>query len=271
MDHRAACARLVEEGDPERFAAARLAGESAWKLHALYAFNLEVARIPGVVSEQLLGEIRLQWWRDVIEEIYAGKEPRAHEVVAPLSGVIREAGLPRAPFDALLDARAQDVTGLKLSGGEALDGYLAATSGGLMQLAALALGGDQATGDVAREVGTATGLGRMILALPALADRGAQPVEGMDAAALVRGQMPAALAEGLRGQAQAALARLAAARARRPEVVPEALPALLADWWAEPALKAAARPGFDLFGDAALESEFRKRGRLAWRAVTGRY
>ena len=138
---RAACARAVEAGDPDRFAAARLAGEGAWKLHALYAFNLEIAKIPAATSEPLLAQIRLQWWRDAVAEIFDGASPRAHEVVAPLAQTIRDAVLPRALFDALLDARAEDVQGLKLSGGPALARYLEASSGGLMQLAALALGG----------------------------------------------------------------------------------------------------------------------------------
>lgn len=269
--HLAACAALVERGDPDRFAAARLAGESAWKLHALYGFNLEVARISSVVSEPLLGEIRLQWWRDVVAEAYDGAPPRAHEVAGPLHALIAEGRLPRARFDALLDARAQDIGGMRLSGGEALTGYLAATSGGLMALGALALGGDAATADVAAEVGTATGLGRMILALPALDAMESHPMGVLDGKAMRAKTMPAGLAETLRPLAEAALARLAAARARRREVAPAALPSLLADWTAEPALVAAAKPGFDLFDPALTESEFRRRGRLAWRALRGRY
>lgn len=269
---RGAVAAMVETGDPDRFAAARLAGDRAWRLHALYAFNLEVARIPAAVSEPLLGEIRLQWWRDVVEEIFDGKPPRKHEVVEPLAEVIREAGLPRAPFVALLDARAQDVHGLVLPDHAALKGYLAGTSGALMQLGALALGADAKGGAVAAEIGAATGLGLLIRALPALYAQGADPVAtpDLDRNALAEGRTPPPLAEALRALAGDAQARLAAARARRGDVTPDAAPALVANWTAAPILRAAAAPGFDLFANHE-QSEFRKRLRLTGQVIFNRW
>ncbi len=77
-------------------------------LIALAAFNLEIARAGYVASEPMLGEIRLRWWADAIDEIYAGAAPRRHEVVAPLAEAIRAGGLPRAPFDAMIAAREWD-------------------------------------------------------------------------------------------------------------------------------------------------------------------
>ncbi len=64
----AACAALVERGDPDRFLAVMAA--PAWaraRLFPLYAFNLEVARAPWVTEEPMIAEMRLQWWRDVVE------------------------------------------------------------------------------------------------------------------------------------------------------------------------------------------------------------
>ena len=54
-------------------------------LFPLYAFNIEVSRAPWVTAEPMIAEMRLQFWRDVVEEIAAGKPPRAHEVAAPLA------------------------------------------------------------------------------------------------------------------------------------------------------------------------------------------
>ena len=269
---RTAIAAMIKVGDPDRFAAARLAGDRAWRLHALYAFNLEVARIPAAVSVPLLGEIRLQWWRDVVDEIFDGKPPRKHEVVEPLAHVIREASLPRAPFIALLDARAQDVHGLALPDHDALRQYLAGTSGALMQLGALALGADAKGGAVAAEIGAGTGLGLLIRALPALYAVGADPVAvaDLDRNALAEGRTPAPLAAALRMLAVDANARLAAARTRRADVAPDAAPALVANWTAGPVLRAAARPGFDLF-DGADQSEFRKRFGLMAQVIFNRW
>lgn len=267
----AAIADMVERGDPDRFAIARLAGENAWKLHTLYAFNLEIARIPAAVSEPLLAQIRLQWWRDVVAEAYERAPARAHDVAAPLHALIGEGRLPRDAFEAYFDARALDGEGMRLDGPAGLAAYLRGSSGGLMALAAAALGADAEGQAAAFDVGAATGLGQMIRALPALQAQGAQPVGGLDGAAFGKGETPPELREALRTQAEAALKSLAAARARRRAVAPEALPALLANWAAEPALHAAAKPDFDLFGDWAAESEFRKRFRLLSRAMTGRF
>lgn len=138
-----ACAELVLRGDPDRHATARLAGDRAARLFPLYAFNLEVARIPSVVSEPLLGEIRLQWWRDAVAEIFDGKPPRRHEVVAPLAEAIEAAALPRALFEQLLDARSYDLAGPAFADRPLLDAYLDGTSGALTRLAARALGGGE--------------------------------------------------------------------------------------------------------------------------------
>ena len=59
-------------------------------LLALYAFNFEVAKLREVTREPLIGQIRLQWWRDAIDKIYGGAPPRRHEIVEPLAVVIRE-------------------------------------------------------------------------------------------------------------------------------------------------------------------------------------
>ena len=266
------CAELLRRGDPDRWGAARLAGPLAPRLMALYAFNLEVARIPSVVSEPMLGEIRLQWWRDAVEEIFDGKPPRRHEVVEPLAEAIREAGLPREDFEALLDARSYDLAGPAFADRPLFDAYLDGTAGRLARLAALALGATEAEAGTARRHGRALGTGLLIRALPALYARGADPIptpEPPDRNALAESRTPDPLRETLRGIAADALERLA--EARRDRMRPELLPALLANWRGEVALRAAARAGFDLYRDLPEPSEFARRGGLAWRALLGRW
>ncbi|MGB3250003.1 MAG: squalene/phytoene synthase family protein, partial [Tabrizicola sp.] len=69
----AACAGLVQRGDPDRFRAVMAAPvEARAQLFPLYAFNLEVARAPWVTQEPLIAEMRLQWWRDVVENAASG-------------------------------------------------------------------------------------------------------------------------------------------------------------------------------------------------------
>jgi 15-cis-phytoene synthase len=61
------CAELVRTADRDRFVSALFApAQHRPALHALYAFNVEVARVREVAREPLPGEIRLQWWSEVI-------------------------------------------------------------------------------------------------------------------------------------------------------------------------------------------------------------
>ena len=77
-------------------------------LYALYAFNLEVARIRELAREPMPGEIRLQWWRDVLRGAGQG-EVDAHPVAAALRDVVVRYRLPPAALADLIDARTFDL------------------------------------------------------------------------------------------------------------------------------------------------------------------
>ena len=67
------CETLVRAGDKDRFLATLFApAEHRAAIFAVYAFNLEIARIREVAREPLAGEIRLQWWSDVLSEALGG-------------------------------------------------------------------------------------------------------------------------------------------------------------------------------------------------------
>lgn len=168
-----ACAQIVEKGDPERFRAAMASAvEARARLFPLYAFNVEVARAPWVTVEPMIAEMRLQWWRDALEEIGAGGEVRRHEVVTPLAGVLDAEGVRL--LDALIEARRADIEKAPFEDADALWVYLEATGGGLMQVAARVLG--DADGRRARALGTAYGLASYLLAVPDLVARGKLPL-----------------------------------------------------------------------------------------------
>jgi NADH dehydrogenase [ubiquinone] 1 alpha subcomplex assembly factor 6 len=64
------CAQQLRRLDPDRYLTALFAPDRRREgLFALYAFNLEVARAREAVREPMMGLIRLQWWRDALEEI----------------------------------------------------------------------------------------------------------------------------------------------------------------------------------------------------------
>ncbi|MBA3910451.1 MAG: phytoene synthase [Rhodobacter sp.] len=249
----AACAALVERGDPDRFLAVLAAPMHVREqLFPLYAFNLEVARAPWVTEEPLIAEMRLQWWRDVVENAASGAA-RAHEVAGPLHELIRDFGLPVAVLDKLIAARRWDIHREPHADRAALEAYLDDTGAGLMWLAARALGAPDAAEAPIRAYGWAAAAAAYLRAAPALQARGRQPLpDGMDARALA--------GEGL--------ARLAGARAGRRAVPKPIAPALLAGWQAEPILR---QVHSGPHAKAEGLSEFHRRGRLLWQGFTGRW
>ncbi|QPH53402.1 phytoene/squalene synthase family protein [Pontivivens ytuae] len=265
------CAELVERGDPDRYLSAMTAPlEGRARLFPLYAFNLEVARAPWVTSEAGLAEIRLQWWRDAVGELYEGATPRRHEVVLPLGEIIGATRLPRPLFDALIDARAFDIYDDGHPGRAGFDAYLAATGGGLMELAVRALGAPDAA-PVAREAGWAQGAAGLLAALPVLwsAGRDPLPVEGgLDRQAVLDRQMPEAVARAMKQVAEEARTRLSAAR--RQKVDAAAYPALRAAWQADRMLARLVEAPEAIF-DGLAASEFRRKGSLLVRTFTGRW
>jgi 15-cis-phytoene synthase len=247
-----ACAALVERGDPDRFLAVMAAPpEARAQLFPLYAFNLEIARAPWVTEEPLIAEMRLQWWRDVVENAASGAA-RAHEVAGPLHAVIQDFGLPVDVLDRLVAARRWDVHHAPHADRATLDSYLDDTGAGLMWLAARTLGAPDGAEAAVRDYGWAAAAAMYIRAVPDLVARGRQPLpEGTSLADL----------------AQTGLERLAAARQARKTVPKEIAPALLAGWQAETVLKQVlAAPS-----STAELSEFKRRGLLLWQAVSGRW
>jgi NADH dehydrogenase [ubiquinone] 1 alpha subcomplex assembly factor 6 len=122
---------------------------------ALYAFNLEIARTREIVSEPLLGQIRLQWWRETIEGVFEGT-PREHPVVDALGAAIRRHELSRDRLEALIDAREADLDDQPPGNIDVLESYAAETSGALSALVMHILGGaDEVSGLAAQRVGTA--------------------------------------------------------------------------------------------------------------------
>lgn len=154
--------------DPERLLTVLFAApEHRADLIALYHFNAEVARVRQMVSEPMIGEIRLQWWREALDEIYGGGPVRAHPTVEALRDTVRSRDLPRGPFDALLDARSLDLYDEPF---EDVEAYIAATSAGLMTLAAQICGGGEA-GDLGQIAGRIA----LLAAVPRLRAQGPYP------------------------------------------------------------------------------------------------
>ncbi len=246
-----ACAELVERGDPDRFLSAMTAPpDTRDALFVLYAFNLEVVRAPWVTQEAMIAEMRLQWWADAIEEIYAGGTVRRHEVVTPLGALIADKGLDRVAFDRLIEARRWDIYKEPHKDQAAFDQYISDTSAGLMWLAAQALGADEKHRITVMDYGFGTGVAALLRAIPVLVNMQKYP--------LVNGT-----AKGVSVLAERALMKLEINDIPKPVRA-----ALRAGWMAKRTLKLAARSP-ELVAAGGLETaEFNKKVRLLWKSIT---
>ncbi|NNE89599.1 MAG: squalene/phytoene synthase family protein [Silicimonas sp.] len=243
-----ACADIVAKGDPDRFAAAMAAPVAARKvLFAIYAFNVEVTRAAWVASEPMIGEMRLQWWRDVLDEIAQGGAVRSHEVATPLAQVL-DAEAAQA-LDTLVQARRWDLYSEAFADADHFDDYISKTGGVLMWICARLLGAELQAATKVTALGRSAALARFLAAVPELEARGRIP--------LVDGRTDA-----VQSLCQKALKALPPSGELKMAVRRSAHPALLEGWQAYPLLSRAVQKPH-LVGEGSLRlSEFEKRARL---------
>lgn len=249
-------------------------------LFALYAFNYEIARIREAIREPMLGLMRLQWWRDALDEIYAGKSPRRHEVVTPLACAIAAHNLSKTHFIALLDARAQDMEELPPGSLPALENYVAATSGSLILLALEVLGVREAkAAETGRAAGIAYALAGLLVAAPFHAQRRriylpaaltAQHGVDLERSLFALKSSPG-LAAVARDIADCARRHLDAVRRHRGAVPRAAIPALLHAVLAEHRLRRLETVDHNLFDPKLAAEDTLQSLRLAWAALRGTY
>ena len=271
------CAALVRDFDRDRYLSAMFApAEKREGLLALYAVNVELARIAEAVSEPMLGEIRLQWWREAIAAIFAGA-PRDHSALRALHELRAAGRLERDLMERMIEARSADLEEAPFATLDDLERYAADTAGVLMALAARTLD-PQASIELAEAAGTVWGLsgilravgyhaaaGRVLLPRDLLAHAGVDPHD------LIQGRSSAALADvAVRVYARAE-ALLSAVRGRRGQVSRQAAPALLPLALAESDLRALKRARFDPFAARLHRQRPGRLLRLMWRGVRGRF
>ena len=165
QDAFAYCADLVRTADRDRFIASLFApAERRGALHALYAFAAEVARVREVAHTALPGEIRLQWWSDVVNGERDG-EANANPVAAALLATMERYHLGRNVLLDLIEARRFDLYEDTMRTLDDVEAYLRRISSSLISLAVLILAGAEFEA-VATPAGIASGLAEILRAFP---------------------------------------------------------------------------------------------------------
>jgi len=248
-----AVAAVARAGEPDRYLAALLAPQPQREaLLALAALAAELARIPRlVVREPLMGDIRLQWWRDALG--LAEGQQSGHNVADAVREAARDYDLPAALLDGLIEGRALQLRGAPFADEQVLHDFLWETEGALFALASRVVG-LPAGADVEEACsvsGRAYGLARLLLRLPRELSLGRVPLPqtqiataDLTAQELLAGTgggtKVAGLMSAYHGQIRASLARARKYAAQLPRRTRIAfLPLALV----EPYVRALERPG----------------------------
>ena len=221
------CTALVRQADRDRYLATLFTpADRRGALFSLYAFDIEISRIRDLAREPMPGEIRLQWWREVLEGERAG-EAAANPIAGALLATLARHRLAVAKLTALVGARRFDIYDEPMPTLASLQSYASNTAGAIFDCAARILG--EASEENALEAGQVQTIANVIVSLPHHAARrqlflpldmlrqyGAEPD---DVFALRAGpELRAVLAE-LRLRARRHLARIAELGAHIPEKI----------------------------------------------------
>lgn len=272
QDAFAYCAGLVRAADRDRYLASLFApAERRGDLHALYAFNVEVARVREAARQALAGEIRLHWWSEVLRGERAA-EAGANPVAAALTATIERHRLDVRALNDLIDARRFDLYDEPMAGLADLEAYARRTSSGLFALAAQILSGVEAPRlpRVAQPAGIAYAIAGLLRAFPLHASRRQLyvPIEVLarhqvQIADIFSGRSSAALNAALAELRNLGRRYLAEAHERMVDLPAEALPALLPVALVRPALDRLER--CDAFAPGDISPW--RRPWLIWRAA----
>jgi phytoene synthase len=248
---REAVRQSARHNDQDRYLAALLAPRDVRDdLLALAAFAGEIARVPYAVKEPMMGEVRLQWWRDALPLLAAGTTT-GNPVADALGGAIRRHALPERLLADLLEARAFDLYADPMPDMTAFRGYLAKTDGALIEMALRIVGGwpPGTAAGVAMAAGRAVGVTRVLSDLPFMLSRGrcALPADrlssaGIEAADLAADPIGTPALSAIAGFVADARADLAAVRAGWRRIPRRERSALLPVALIEPQLRVFEKP-----------------------------
>lgn len=256
----ALCLQVLKETDRERYLASLLTpADARAAVVALYAYNAELARVRDVVREPLPGEVRLQYWRDLLEGSAHG-ETAANPVAAELLRAVTDYRLPVQALVSMADARIFDLYDDPMETAAMFEGYAGETAAALMQLVALVLDAEAAEGmaEVSGHAGVALAVAGALLLMPIHRARGQvyMPIQiltsvGLDRDAFIAGRDAERLTAAVQAFAGFGLDHLRKARAAGA-IAKRLLPAFLPATLAEPVLKRAM-----MVGHACLTTDIR--------------
>lgn len=247
-------------------------------LAALYAFHAEIARLRDVVREALPGEIRLQWWRDLLDAAPTDTSS-GHPLASALIDCVVRYRLPVNVLQDMIDARVFDLYDDPMESRSALEGYAGETASALIQLSCLILDPDTASASAtaAGHAGVAQTIAGLMLLMPLHRSRGQVYVPadlltatGLDRDTFLAGTDKAAIGRAISAFAGLGREHLERARAAATSISPANAVSFAGISLVEPILGQAEKLGADVLeGRLTPAPQWRRQWRL-WRAARSR-
>ncbi|MEM6683829.1 MAG: squalene/phytoene synthase family protein [Pseudomonadota bacterium] len=159
------CLETLQQQDYDRYLACLFAApDDRLALTALHALNAELGKVRESVSEPMLGEIRLTWWREAIEGLCDG-QVRKHPIVEALAAPVASKLVSADALMDMVEARIADLYEDAPRNTAALEDYAAKTGGLLLRQCLSATGADMQQCDAAQSIGTAMTMGGVVRAI----------------------------------------------------------------------------------------------------------
>ena len=168
------CMDIVSKHDPDKFLALMGANDVYRKAaFPIYAFNIEVSRVPWITSESLIAEMRLTWWQELLEAIELGKELPEHPISAVLSQNLKKKKFALKLLKKTISARRWDIYTEPHETNYDLWEYVEHTSSNLLAACSTT---DQSVISFGRGVGMAS----YLMAVPKLLKAGKKPLPDLN-------------------------------------------------------------------------------------------
>jgi 15-cis-phytoene synthase len=266
------CGTLVREADRDRYLATLFApAEHRDALFALYAFNVEIARVRDLAREPMPGEIRLQWWREALAGERAS-EAAANPVAAALSETLARYKIDPARLEELIDAHTFDLYDDPIATVADLENYGARTQSVIFATAAGILSNSDSAEALSAEAGIAFAMASVLSGLGRHAARRQLyvPLDVLERHQIGRedifARQESPKLKAVFGEmCELARRHLAAARGQFTSVAPAVLPALLPVALVGPSLRRMERRDYRPFEPKPLSLP--RRQWLLWRAA----
>jgi len=265
----------LREADIDRYLALLLMPDAVrGDLLALMLFNAEIAAIRDRIREPLPGEMRLQWWRDVLSGDRGG-EASAHPVASMLVEMIERRGMPVAPLIAMCDARIFDLYDDPMPDRTSYEGYAGETASSVLQMSAFLIDPEasSATATASGHAGVAQAVAGHLMLLPISQARGQVfiPADlliaiGLDRDGFLAGDSAERAASAVRAFAGFGREHLSKARSALEEVPASVMPAYLPVALVEAVLNRAEKMGADCLTASVRLPQWRRQMQL-WLAA----